>query len=137
MPHPYQSQTTATWTRIDMLLALYREAESSLRSTINSLHTGDDVQSTCEQVRGIKLLLALIDGIRPETDDVARNIHRLCLFVLDQVSMGTLDSFENGLRVLVTLKESFEAIADEARQLESSGEIPPLPTCDVVANVVG
>ncbi len=109
-----------------MLLALYRETEGSLRNGIDALHAEDHVQFTLTQLRTIKLLLAIIDGINPEHDELSRNIYQLCLFIFHQVSRESIDGLQNGLRVLVTLKESFEAIEKESKQLEANGQIPPL-----------
>jgi hypothetical protein len=52
--------------------------------------------------------------------------HCRYVFVFDQVSQESLNGLENGLRVLLTLKGSFEAIETGARQLEVEGTIPPL-----------
>ncbi|QDT33320.1 hypothetical protein Mal48_25730 [Thalassoglobus polymorphus] len=122
----YRQSHQKNWTRIDMLLTLYRETELSLRSGIDALRVADQVEFTLTQLRSIKLLLAIIDGIKPEYDDLSRNIYQLCLFIFHQVSRENIEGLQNGLRVLVTLKESFEAIENESRHLEAEGKIPPL-----------
>ena len=120
----YKSQQQTNWTRIQMLLTLYRETESSIRAGIDSLRLDRRGEFTLTQIRTLKLLLALLDGVKVERDELAGNVHQLLLFVFQQVSREEIEGLENGLRVLITLKESFEAIEDEANQLESEGSIP-------------
>ena len=122
----YRQNHQSNWTRIDMLLALYRETENSIRASADALEAEDRSTFATHQVKTIKLLLAIIDGIDDKQDKLSNNVYHLCLFIFNQVSQETLTGLENGLRVLVTLKESFEAIEIEARQLEAEGTIPPL-----------
>lgn len=122
----YRKQQNINWNRIDMLLLLYRETERSLRCGIDALHAADQAGFALSQVRTLRLLLAIIDGVDQHQDSLTGNIYQLCLFIFQQVSRENLDGLENGLRVLITLKEGFEAIEEEARKLEADGEIPPL-----------
>ena len=109
-----------------MLLTLYRETESSIRAGIDSLSLNNQSEFTLTQIRTLKLLLALLDGVKADSDELSGNVHQLLLFVFQQVTREEIEGLENGLRVLVTLKESFEAIEDEANQLEAEGVIPQL-----------
>lgn len=122
----YRQSQQSNWTRIEMLLALYRETEISMRSSVDALQAEDQSAFAVHQVKTIKLLLAIIDGIDEKQDKLSSNVYHLCLFIFDQVSQESITGLENGLRVLITLKESFEAIETEARQLEAEGTIPPL-----------
>jgi len=54
---------------------------------------------------------------------VARQIERLCHFAIARV--GERD-FAAARQVLLTLKESFEGIMEQANELERSGVIPRL-----------
>ena len=122
----YQQQQNHNWTRIQMLLALYREAEASLQAGIDAIRLGRSGELTLTQLKSLKLILALIDGVRSDQDELTKNVYNLLLFVLQQVSREDLHGLQNGLRVLVTLRSSFEQVEDEANQLEANGEIPSL-----------
>lgn len=122
----YKSQQQTNWTRIQMLLTLYRETENSIRAGIDSLRLDRRGEFTLTQIRTLKLLLALLDGVKVDRDELSENVHQLLLFVFQQVSREEIEGLENGLRVLITLKESFEAIEDESNRLEAEGTIPQL-----------
>lgn len=122
----YRIQRQTNWTRIEMLISLYREAEVSIKNGVASLKNEDRAEFALSQIRSIKLLLAIIEGIRPDHDKLSRHIHQLCLFIFHQVTREEIDGLQNGLRVLVKLRESFESIEGEANLLEAEGGIPPL-----------
>lgn len=47
-------------------------------------------------------------------------------FALHQLDKGDSASIQNAIRALAPIKEGFEAIAPEARQLEAAGNMPSL-----------
>lgn len=127
--NPYQAYRTSkqtSWTRVGMLITLYREAETAVMDNVRLLKEENSAEFVLSQIRSMKLLIAILDGIRPEFDAVSRNIYQLVVFTFQQVSLEKLENQQNARRVLTSLKESFEAIESTANQLEADGAIPKL-----------
>ena len=111
-----------------MLLALYRETEATMSAAKSALAENRLDDYHIAQVRTIKLLLAIIEGIDPENSPISRNIYTLCVFMFDEVSKETDEGLKSARKVLRTLRESFEGIRDEAFRLEQTGEIAGIET---------
>ncbi|MFN8707569.1 MAG: hypothetical protein ACK50J_12875, partial [Planctomyces sp.] len=58
--------------------------------------------------------------------DVPRNVARLCLFTVDNTRTDSLEGWQASLRVMIQVRDGFQQIQDEARELEHSGKIPAL-----------
>ncbi len=122
-PH-YQIETMfGGWTRIDMLLALYDRAIASVRGAQMARESGNETLFADKFIDAQKCILAIHGGLKPDEFEIAFDIARLLHFVLTR--LGEYD-FDESARFLEKLRGSFEAIRDEATQLEKAGKIPPL-----------
>ena len=131
----YRSATAASWSRIDMLLALYHETEIAMQAAQDAHTEGNGTEYAKQHVRTIRLLLAILEGINPEHDEISRNVRDLCVFIIREFSNMSQPSLTSALNVLRTLKQSFEEIREEANRLEQAGHIPKLSTTALELNI--
>ena len=117
----YKNRITQGWTRIDMLLALYDAMVDSLSSAEEAQAGQDESRQTWETLRIQRLMLGILAGINHDYQELAWQIERLCHVVLDRISQR---DFGAARRVLSILKEAFEGIVEEARELERTGVTP-------------
>lgn len=122
----YRKNVQTAWTRVDMLLALYDSTIQCLDDGIDLLNRGDLVSYPAVQIKVTERILYLVDGINLESGSVASNIHDLCVFCIGQIATPTVESWVSAREVMATLREGFQAIREEAIQLEATGAIPPL-----------
>ncbi len=113
------------WTRIDMLLALYDRAISSIRSAQQAEAANDDQLLATNTVETNKYILALHSGLNVEKDPVAENVARLLNFVMQRF---TEKKYDESIHFLEKLRSTFAQIREEATELEKAGKIPPLNT---------
>ncbi|MCA8996275.1 MAG: flagellar protein FliS [Planctomycetaceae bacterium] len=130
----YRRHASHNWTRADMLLAIYDEAERSLETADQLLVEGDLIGLIQAQLRCVRLILLLLEGIDPDQGEVAHNIHRLCVYVIDVLATDSPDRFQKALDVIRPLKAGFTSARAEANELEANGHIPRL-NFDSGANV--
>lgn len=122
-PH-YQIQTMfGGWTRIDMLLELYDRAITSIRGAQAAKESNHEQLFTEKFIDSQKCILAIHGGLRPDEYEIAYDIARLLHFVLTRLGEY---NFEEAAYFLEKLRNSFEAIREEATQLEKQGKIPSL-----------
>lgn len=122
----YRKNAVAGWTRIEMLLAIYDNAIASLDGGIEALNTRDQNSFARQQLRSFQLLVLLLDGIDVKSGETASRIRDLCVYCIEQTSTGSIENWTSAREVLVTLREGFQAIREEANQLEATGAIPSL-----------
>lgn len=122
----YRQVSARQWTRIEMLIALYEATEQSLRQGCELLRLNPTRPISAVRMRTTRLLLAVLDGIEPERDDVAHNTYRLIMFVLEQIALETHESWDKSLEIVATLASGFREIRLEANRLQSCGELPEL-----------
>jgi flagellin-specific chaperone FliS len=119
--YPLQSQLQG-WTRIDMLIALYDRAISTVRSL--SDHASRSEQTPPDKfLDAQKCLLAIHAGLKPDESEVAFNVARLIHFVSGELIAFRYDS---AIVILESLRNTFESIREEATRLELNGLIPSL-----------
>jgi hypothetical protein len=111
-----------------MLLALYNSVQDNISSGIMLLQQGENDAIALLRLKIHRQLLGLIDGLNLDQGEIPRNVLRLLEFVWNQLNTSDPRVWDNGLRVIKTLKSGFEGIADEARRLEVEGKIPSLET---------
>ncbi len=125
-PHfTYREQNTPRWTRVDMLLTLFDGALERLEPAHAALERGDREAALPLLARGQVLVAELATGINPAYGELAINLLRLYEFATHSLNQATADRVEGALRILRTLRQGFEAIRDEAVDLERRHEIPP------------
>lgn len=126
-PHAkYRTATAISWTRIDMLLLIYENAIEALDKGIAILESADRTDFIHARVDAQRKILLIAEGLSVDTDPTAAHIMNLCVFILDQISTDSLENWQTSLKLIETLHEGFQQIADEARELERKGKIPQL-----------
>jgi flagellar protein FliS len=125
--NPYQNysveNTVNGWTRIDMLLALYDHAISTIRGAQRAKNSNNDALFTNRSIEANKYILALHSGLDTEGDKVAIDIARLLNFVMLRLEE---QNFDEAIYFLEKLQKAFQQIREEATSLEKTGKIPPL-----------
>ncbi len=124
----YQEQTSPSWTRIDMLLALYDGAVDRCEQALSALAGGDTVAAKARLVKARLIVMGLASGVVADGDPVTTDILRLFEFCLHQLEKGGEADMRSALNVLRILREGFQKIRPEAVELERRGAIPPINT---------
>lgn len=118
----YKSQQASTsWTRIEMLIELYDFAIASMESLQESSQNYPE-QVARDSLRVQKAIWGIFSGL-DDQQEISQNIMRLLLFV---VSCVQNEEYEPALNILRDLRAAYGDIREEANQLESRGEIPPI-----------
>lgn len=115
------------WTRIDMLIQLYDRAIASLEGADDAMKSGDDATYARLFLDAQKTILAIHTGLKPDEYEIAFNVARLLHFALVSIENK---KFEDAVMVLKNLRDGFDAISDEANDLERTGQIPAFETHD-------
>ena len=111
------------WTRIEMLVALYDRAITTIQFAQFAEQQHDEPLMTSKLLEANRFVLGLHAGLNPENCEIAQNIGRLLNFVMLRLEER---KFDEAVHFLQKLKSSFEEIQEEAVALEKSGQIPPL-----------
>ncbi len=105
-----------------MLLELYDRAILATRAAEEAKLT-DRHQFAENFLEAQKYILAIQSGLNPDDHEIAMNISRLLHFASTQLASH---QFAAAIDVLQSLRSGFEAIREEATQLEQEGVIPPI-----------
>jgi flagellar secretion chaperone FliS len=117
-------EPTTGWTRIDLLLALYDGALERLDKAAAALRAGDPGTAVPLMARVQLIVTELAAGVRTDVDeDMGTNYLRLYEFVVTSLRTPALDGIADARKVLATLRDGFEAIRQEANELERSGKL--------------
>ena len=128
-PHlKYRNAKAISWTRIDMLLVIYEAAIEALDRGIAILESQDHSHLPPARIDAQRKVLLIAEGLSIDEDPTAAHIMSLCIFVLDQVQSDSLEQWKTSVKLLETLHDGFQEIADDARELERTGQIPQLQT---------
>ncbi|MCP4787906.1 MAG: hypothetical protein GY903_34300 [Fuerstiella sp.] len=128
-PHlKYRNAKAIAWTRIDMLLVIYEAAIEALDHGIGIIESQDHSELLHAQIDAQRKILLIAEGLSIDEDATAVHIMNLCVFVLDQIQTDKLEQWQTSLRLIETLHEGFQEIADDARELERTGQVPQLET---------
>lgn len=126
-PHNrYRTAKAMSWTRIDMLLLIYENAIEALDRGVTVLESEDHTEMMHVRVDAQRKVLLIAEGLSVDEDPTAAHIMNLCVFILDQIAADEVENWKTSVRLLETLHEGFQGIADEARELEKKGSIPSL-----------
>lgn len=109
-----------------MLLLVYESVIEALDRGIEILQSDDRSELLLVRIDAQKKILLITEGLSVDADTTAVHILNLCVFILDQIQMDDIEAWKTGLKLIETLHEGFESIADEARELERTGKIPQL-----------
>lgn len=128
--NPYKAyqkaEPTAGWTRIDMLLALYDGAVERLDRAAAAVKAGTPEAAVPLLARVQLIVSELAAGVRVDVDEqLGPNYLRLYEFVADRLRKPEAGRIADARKILATLREGFEAIREEARELERTGKLAP------------
>lgn len=122
----YRQSRNTSLTRVDMLIKLYNKTLNTIENAKQAIADEDHVKAEQDKLLAYRCLIALLDGIKPEHDQVSANTHRICLYAINQVWEGAVTNFDNAVKALTPIRDAFAAIRDEAVELELNGQIPAL-----------
>lgn len=126
-PHTrYRTSTAYSWTRIDMLLMIYEKLVHALQEGVRLLEKQQTSELVPVRIQVQRCITLIADGLDLSAGDVPRNVARLCLFTVDNTRADSLEGWQASLRVMSQVRDGFQQIQDEARELEHSGKIPAL-----------
>ena len=128
----YQEQSSPSWTRIDMLLALYDGAVQRCEEALAALEQNDEKTANKKLFKARLIVMGLVSGVVADGDPVTTNILRLYEFALHVLEKGGTDNVRAALDVLRVLREGFQKIRPEAVDLERQGVIPPINSTSTV-----
>jgi flagellin-specific chaperone FliS len=132
----YQQQTTPSWTRIDMLLALFDGGVERCEQALAARERQDDKEAKRLLLKARLIVCGLASGVIHDGDPVTTNILRLYEFCLHALDRGGAEDIQGAVKVLRILREGFQRIRPEAVNLERQGVIPPvrdLPAVETLA----
>lgn len=125
----YRSQQQSSWTRVDMVVALYDEALSRIDQSTQALGRDDQIEARKQCLRIIQVIACLRSGVDPDAGKLPKNILRLYNFIDLCVTSGKLADLDAARNVLKPIRDSFQEIRDAAAALEHEGAIPAWQTC--------
>lgn len=134
MPFPaaYRTQESATWTRVEMVLALYARGIEHIEEALRARQLGNLADDVIHRTRAAAIVAAIRSGILTEYGEIPQRIDQLCEFVQSCLIDQDPTRLEVALKVMQDLHEAFEGIREEANQLEARGEIPPLSNASTI-----
>ncbi len=124
----YRNAKANAWTRIDMLLVIYEAAIEALDRGIAILESQEHSDLLHARTDAQRKILLIAEGLSIDEDPTVAQIMNLCVFVLDQLQSDSVEQWKTSVKLIETLHEGFQEIADDARQLERTGQIPQLRT---------
>jgi len=122
----YRQVSATSWTRIEMLLALYDASLSAVEQGHQAMRQRDEESLIKHRFRAQRLITELIAGVDTEQGEVPQNVHRLLTFCLMQICGRAEAEWASAAATLKSLQEAFRAIRDQAVELEQAGRIPQL-----------
>ena len=124
---PYQkyarNEPSASWTRIETVLALYDGAMARLKKAEMALSNGDVPVATPYISKAQLIVTALAAGVRTDVEeDMGTNMLRLYEFVVHELKTPRMQNVRNAMKILAILREGFDNIRDEANLMERRGQ---------------
>ncbi len=131
-PYAKYQQLTPSWTRIDMLLALYDGAVERCEQALAALERPDPAAARKLLVKTRLIVMGLASGVVADGDPLTTNLLRLYDFAQHMLGQGGVEDVRRALKVLCILREGFQKVRPEAVALERGGSIPPIDTVSAV-----
>lgn len=126
-PHDvYKNLRAVSWTRVDMLLALFDSAIGHMEQVRESLDRQDDAMATQQSLRALKVVYGLKIGLDANHGELPQSLEKLYDTVIWGIMEKSREQIVCGTRILQSLREGFEGIRSEALELEKTGEVRPL-----------
>ncbi len=109
--------------RIDMLLVLYDRTIASLEAAKSAKEASDAKLQQQYGYEANKLIMGIHSGLDTDKYPMAVDVARLLHFIMTRIEQ---QDFSDAIKFTKQLRESYAQIRDQAVQLESKGEIPPI-----------
>jgi len=109
--------------RIDMLLVLYDRTIASLEAAKSAKEASDAKMQQQYGYEANKLIMGIHSGLDTDKYPMAVDVARLLHFIMTRIEQ---QDFSDAIKFTKQLRESYAQIRDQAVQLESKGEIPPI-----------
>ena len=109
--------------RIDMLLVLYDRTIASLEAAKSAKEASDAKMQQQYGYEVNKLIMGIHSGLDTDKYPMAVDVARLLHFIMTRIEQ---QNFSDAIKFTKQLRESYAQIRDQAVQLESKGEIPPI-----------
>ncbi|HQX49175.1 MAG TPA: hypothetical protein PLY87_07600 [Planctomycetaceae bacterium] len=122
----YKQASSLAWTRIDMLLVIYDQAVLALDEGRRLLGENRASELGPVQLRAMRALVAIVDGLDLRQGELPIQIVRLVEFSLDQIRSSSPNAWHSAAEVINTLRSGFQQIQEQARNDEYEGRIPAL-----------
>ncbi|MCA9062707.1 MAG: flagellar protein FliS [Planctomycetaceae bacterium] len=119
----YQQNAIQSWMRIDMLLYIYDKTVQYTQTGIQLIESGRTQELPMARLQLQKAIVVITDGLDQDGGELPMNIRRLCLFILDLIRGESATDWKTALELLTELREGFQSIEQEARELECRGVI--------------
>ncbi|MBW3539932.1 MAG: flagellar protein FliS [Planctomycetes bacterium] len=121
----YQQQS-ASWTRIDMLLAAYDGAIARLKKAHQMLTDDNEQAARPLLIRAQRIVLELYAGLDLRHGQIPENMQRLYLYVLHAIGQLDAESIASAVTILERIREGLKSIREEAIELERTGAVHPV-----------
>lgn len=122
----YQRQTAPSWTRIDMLMALFDGGVERCEQALAALERQDHRAAKNLLTKARLIVLGLASGVVLDGDPVTTTIVQLYEYAQHALGQGNVADVRGALNVLRILREGFQKVRAEAVDLERRGLIPPI-----------
>ena len=122
----YQRQFAPSWTRIDMLLALFDGGVERCEQALAALERQDQRAAKKFLVKARLIVMGLASGVIPDGDPLTTTLLRLYEYAQHALGQGSVEDVRGALNVLRNLREGYRKIRPEAVDLERRGLIPPI-----------
>ncbi len=124
----YSKHKVESWSRVDMLLALYDSGITSISAAEEAERTGDSETADKLRMKALRVIQGLIAGLDLNQGEVPKQMLRLFEYMHHAIHTRQPGHLESARNILTSLHESFQEIRTEAIALEKNGEIPSLET---------
>ena len=120
--HAYHRQTAQSWTRIDMLLALYDVGLRAVAAGVQALEADDATALQAARFKVNRVVVELLDGLNPEFPETTEPIRRLLHFSAASIATDEKEKWSSTHRVLSSLREAYAEVREDAVGFESTGQ---------------
>ena len=111
--------------RVELLIRLYEATIETIREAGRHQAGGRHSDAVAAFIRAERLVLEIIGGLDVDLGPIPQDVRRLCHFAVDSLATREPSRLESTANMFSTLKDAFEGIREQVRQLEQSGELPP------------
>jgi flagellar biosynthetic protein FliS len=122
----YEQVRQLGMTRVDLILAVFDGIVRSAEQAMAKLQEQDDRAARELLARARIGLSNLAGSTAADSEPLTQNFFRLYRFAESRLAQADPRSIAEAVSALKPLREAFEAVRTEARELERGGALPPL-----------